>query len=188
MFVFYCFQSSHSAKSMIWIPLGSHTSVRACEQRRIWGTHPWFAKVELPQIIFFTIWKVKSAAKVQLFSLVAYICRRIAEKIIHIHKIYSVSSKKMCTYTKISTAKVLLFSEMCKVLGRKSLRLGHFLSLGHLSVLRSSMFALRTRAAHLLLDCPLDTLRCTLTASQSSLGTRVRQTQTDLDRKGRRFS
>jgi hypothetical protein len=33
-----------------------------------------------------------------------------------------------------------------------------------------SMFALRTRAAHLLLECPLDTLRCALTASRSSLG------------------
>ena len=30
-----------------------------------------------------------------------------------------------------------------------------------------SMFALQTRAAHLLLDCPLDTLRCALTASRS---------------------
>jgi len=90
--------------------------------------------VELLQIIFFTIWKAKSAAKVQLFSLVAYICRRIAEKIIHIHKTYSVFSKKMRTYTKISTAKVLLFSELCKVLGRKSLRQGHFLSLGFVSV------------------------------------------------------
>ena len=33
-----------------------------------------------------------------------------------------------------------------------------------------SMFALQTRAAHLLLDCPPDTLRCALTASQSSVG------------------
>ena len=32
------------------------------------------------------------------------------------------------------------------------------------------MFALRTRAAYLFLDCPPDTLRCALTASQSSLG------------------
>ena len=42
--------------------------------------------------------------------------------------------------------------------------------LAHHLVLRDSMFALRTRAAHLLLDCPLDTLRCALTASQSSVG------------------
>ena len=41
-----------------------------------------------------------------------------------------------------------------------------------ISALRSSMFALRTRAAHLLLECPLDTLRCALTASRSSLGHR----------------
>ena len=45
-----------------------------------------------------------------------------------------------------------------------------FLCLGHLSAFRSSMFALQTRAAHLLLDCPPDTLRCALTASQLSLG------------------
>ena len=32
------------------------------------------------------------------------------------------------------------------------------------------MFALQTRAAHLLFDCPPDTLRCALTASQLSLG------------------
>ena len=32
------------------------------------------------------------------------------------------------------------------------------------------MFALQTRAAHLLFDCPPDTLRCALTASQSSVG------------------
>ena len=37
-----------------------------------------------------------------------------------------------------------------------------------LSALRSSMFALQTRAAHLLLDCPPDTLRCALTASRFS--------------------
>ena len=32
----------------------------------------------------------------------------------NIHKIYSVFSKKMCIYTKISAAKVLLFFELCK--------------------------------------------------------------------------
>ena len=54
-----------------------------------------------------------------------------------------------------------------------------FSSLSHLSLfsaLRSSMFALRTRAAHLLLDCPPDTLRCALTASRSSLGQGVEKT------------
>ena len=33
-----------------------------------------------------------------------------------------------------------------------------------------SMFALRTRTAHLLRECPLDTLRYALTASRSSVG------------------
>ena len=55
---------------------------------------------------------------------------------------------------------------------------GGFLSLGHLGFKEFlfrmaqtiiSMFALQTRAAHLLLDCPPDTLRCALTASQSSV-------------------
>ena len=50
---------------------------------------------------------------------------------------------------------------------------GCFLCLGHLSALFHyvqtiiPMFALQTRAAHLLLECPLDTLRCALTASRS---------------------
>ena len=83
----------------------------------------------------------------------------------------------MCTYTKISAAKVLLFFEICKREGN----FVRFLSLGHLGFkeflfhyVRTiiPMFALQTRAAHLLLDCPLDTLRCTLTASRSSLGHR----------------
>ena len=34
------------------------------------------------------------------------------------------------------------------------------------SALRNSIFALRTRAAHLLLECPLDTLRCAYSASR----------------------
>ena len=57
-----------------------------------------------------------------------------------------------------------------------------FFSLGHLGFKEFlfrmaqtiiSMFALQTRAAHLLLDCPPDTLRCALTASQSSVGGKV---------------
>ena len=34
------------------------------------------------------------------------------------------------------------------------------------SALRNSIFALRTRSAHLLLDCLLDTLRCAYSASR----------------------
>ena len=43
-------------------------------------------------------------------------------------------------------------------------------SLGRLSVLRSSMFALQTRSAHLLLQMSTGHSRCALTASQSSVG------------------
>ena len=59
--------------------------------------------------------------------------------------------------------------------------LGDFSCLGHLGFKEFlfrmaqtiiSMFALRTRAAHLLIECPPDTLRCALTASCSSHGHR----------------
>ena len=62
------------------------------------------------------------------------------------------------------------------VLGRKNTRFFARSSLGikeflfRMAQTIISMFALRTRAAHLLLDCPPDTLRCALTASQLSLG------------------
>ena len=62
------------------------------------------------------------------------------------------------------------------VLGRKNTRFFARSSLGikefifHYVRTIIPMFALQTRAAYLLLDCPPDTLRCALTASQSSVG------------------
>ena len=62
------------------------------------------------------------------------------------------------------------------VLGRKNTRffarsfLGFKEFLFHYVRTIIPMFALQTRAAHLLLDYPPDTLRCALTASQLSLG------------------
>ena len=80
-------------------------------------------------------------------------------------------------FLRILRAKVRNFSDICKVNHSFPIRAA-FLCLGLLGFKEFlfrmaqtiiSMFAMQTRAAHLLLDCPPDTLRCALTASQSSV-------------------